>query len=314
MIISSSTNAYTGVQTSSGVTKIASSLQSESANKEQASSSSVQTTISGRALMMSRLFGDADTEPAVQTTLTKSNISMSSYNFLTSGDRDMLSNLYATAQEKGIDLNYVDDLARDLGDYRMFGPVQGSANNGIYDIEGHKLTYAFTNTDTATASRIQNSNKLSGSVLPSGFLDYELDPGFSFNHRSSFDFLELIVNNPTMDGDSASRFSTYQSQGKNNYVIKTADEVTLDTTEPDFSSVDGVFSVTETGKKHGFSLVNGQPVQNMISSTDKSQIPTEQSMTQSLLDAVWPKSKFTSEPSSLFDFLYSSGLTEKAQD
>ncbi|WP_139234373.1 hypothetical protein [Kosakonia arachidis] len=264
--------------------------------------------------MMSRLFGDADTELAVQTTLTKNNISMSSYNFLTSGDRDMLSNLYATAQEQGIDLRYVDGLARDLGDYRMFSPVEGNSNTGIYDMAGRRLTFSFTDTDMATASRIQDSNKLSGSVLPSGFLDYELDPGFAFNHTASFDFLALVVNNPAMHGDAASRFSTYQSQGKNNYVIKTADEVTLDTTEPDFSSVDGVFSVTETGKKHGFSLVNGQPTQNMTSSTDKSHIPTEQSMTQSLLDAVWPKSKFTSEPSSLFDFLYSSGLTEKAQD
>ncbi|WP_050544600.1 hypothetical protein [Dickeya zeae] len=122
MEIRSDNTPYIQVKnTSDNTPKVAQSELSQTDNQQASLSNTQQATFSGKGLMMSRLFGDSSATPAIQTQLTDTTMKMSSVNFLTSEDRDMLSALYATAQQSGVDLQYVDDLARDLGDYRMFG-------------------------------------------------------------------------------------------------------------------------------------------------------------------------------------------------
>lgn len=312
MIINTSGNAYNQVQNQTDpASKTVASQPVESNSSQVTLQPSGQTNISGKGLMMSRLFGNTTTAPLVQSVLTKENMGMDSANFLTTGDRDTLSGLYAQAQQQGADLRYVDDLARDLGSYRMFGGVMSSANEGIYDLTGRKQTFAFTGADSSTANRIVESGNISGSVLDSGFLRHELNAGLSFNHRANFEFIESVVNGAGQNStatsqNSLSKFATYESQGKNNFVIKTSDEVTLNTQKPDYGSINGVFFVTETGMKNGFRLEDGKVVQNALSpSSQKDFLEIPATLISGLLHTDNSKKKDTEIALTLFDFLYS---------
>lgn len=319
MNINTSTSTYKKLQNNSDVTVKSTNLQPSQTNlvKDTSLPSSGQSTISGQGLMMSRLFGNADANPTIQTTLTKDTMAMQSVNFLTKDDRNMLSDLYAQAQQEGTDLSYVDDLANDLGTYRMFNHVMANANNGgTYDNTGHLQTFSFSADDTATATRILNSGNISSSVLDPGFVKYELDPGYSFAHRTNFAYLESVINNTesneiSTEQGQTSKFSTYVSQGKNNFVVNTASEVTLHTEEPDVVNVDGVFSVTETGMKHGFQLVGGKVVQkNAVSMPD-----IQSQSVPSLLDNFTSNEKIEKSghdrPATLFDYHFSKDEDKK---
>ncbi|QDX30616.1 hypothetical protein [Dickeya poaceiphila] len=270
MEIRSDTTTYFQVKnTSDNTQKVAQSALSQTDHQQGPLSNTQQATFSGKGLMMSRLFGDSSATPTVQTQLTETTMKMSSVNFLTYQDRDMLSALYANAQQSGVDLQYVDDLARDLGDYRMFGSVSVSVNNGkMYDMNGRAQTFHFTDTDAATATQILNSEGITTTTLDTGFLHYQLDPGFSFNHRTNFAFLAEVVNTfgqgATHAGEPlSSSFPAYQAQGNNNFVVKTATDSTLPPVEePDFRSVDGIISITPTGAKNGFQWVNDKLVKS----------------------------------------------------
>lgn len=306
MIINTSTNAYSQMQNTSGVADKKVSLQPVQANgiQNNTSSASGQVTLSGMGLMMSRLFGDSNANPPVQTQLTKDTMAMKGVNFLTESDRNMLSDLYAKAQQDGVDLRYVDDIARDMGDYRMFSGVMANLNNGnFYDDTGHRLTYKFTEEDTSFANRILNGNGIASSLLDSGFLKYELDPGFSPTHLAHFDFLEEVVNKSGSDEPFDSRFSSYQQVRNDRFVVETDSEVTLQTEEPDWGSVDGVFYVTEKGMKNGFRLEGGKVVQDPVAAL---QNPSDRPKT--LLDYFLNREKSDEQTFiSLFDYL-SSGL------
>lgn len=140
----------------------------------------------------------------------------------------------------------MDDVARDMGDYRMFSGVMGNHNDGTsYDSEGHRETIKFIDEDTEIASRILNGDSVNSSSFDSGFLKYELDPGFSFSHRAHFDFLEDVVNKFGSDEPFNSSFSSYQQVRDDRFVVETDSEVTLQPPEPSWGSVDGVFYVTE---------------------------------------------------------------------
>ena len=227
-----------------------------------------QPTISGKGVMLSRLFGDTNVFPAVQIQLTKDTQDIAPVNFLTLDDRNVLSGLYAYAQEQGIDLQYVDDLASDLGKYRKFGDIAVNYNTGnTYDPRGQQQIIEFTSKDSATAARILNSDNVDNAILDPDFLRYELDPGYSFNHMANFDFIESIINGY---GDHSaatapkitSGFLTYIDQGTNNYVIKPGDKITLIIEEPDIIGEGSSFIITETGKKHGFRLEGNNVVQD----------------------------------------------------
>lgn len=317
MNVNTSTNVYSYVQNASGNVAKTTSSQPAIVSSATVAQSSGQTMISGHRLMISRLFGNTNTIPQVQTQLTKETSDMDAVNFLTLDDRSMLSDLYAKAQDQGTDLRYVDDLARDLWVYRKFGPVSGSYNGGTtYDENWRVETVDFTEKDSKTASRILNSGNASSSVLDSGFLKYELGSGYSFNHVANFEFIESVVNNSGQTAASAdltqgSKFSTYVSQGQNNFVITTASEVTLQTEKPDWGVKDGVFFVTETGMGNGFQLESGKVVQDK-----KTSIADIQSQnTTTLLDYFVNKNK-TEESSSdksatLFDYLFAANADKK---
>ncbi|MBN3134830.1 hypothetical protein [Pectobacterium punjabense] len=270
MIINTSTAAYAQMKNISGDDqKTVRPLPAQVNSAQDEILSTKQAQISGKGLMMSRLFGGTDSIPSVQTQLTEATMQMSSVNFLTNEDRSMLSQLYAQTQQQGTDLGYVDALARDLGDYRMFGGVSANVNSGgMYDTSGRMQTFKFTETDTATAARILTSDGIAKTSLDSGFLRYALDPGFSFDHRTNFEFLEEVVNTfgqgTVNEGQPfSSKFSVYTPSGNQNFIVETSSEITLHSEEPDFRNVDGVFFVTETGLKNGFSLIDGNPVQGI---------------------------------------------------
>lgn len=320
MNVNTSTSAYSYVQNTSGnVAKTSSSQPATDSSATAAqSASSSQATISGQGLMMSRLFGNTTTLPQVQTQLTKNTQDMDASNFLTKSDLNALSDLYAQAQAQaqGTDLRYVDDLARDLGNYRKFGSIEGNYNDGkIYDNSGRVQTVEFTEKDAATASRILNSGNLSSSGLDPAFLKYELDSGYSFSHTANFEYLESVVNNTGNNiTNQTSQFSSYVSQGQNNYILITASEVTFKTEEPDFISKDGVFTVTETGKKHGFRLEDNDVVQDKGFSVADMQ--SGAGMTASmLLDYFVSQNKSeesnSDKPATLFDYLFSSESDKK---
>ncbi|PPY00286.1 hypothetical protein [Cronobacter sakazakii] len=257
MMINQSYVTYKQMQDTSGTRLETISSQPVKLNRTQENTESAIANISfsGKGIMMSRLFGDSDSTPPVQTQLNVNNMNISSVNFLTTQDRSILSDLYEQAQNEGADLRYVDDLAHDLGTYRMFNGVMANVNDGtMFDMEGHQQTFIFTEADTATATRIKSSKGFSGSVLDTGFLNYELDAGYSFSHKANFDFLEAVVNGQNL----GAKFATYEGKGQKNYIIETASEVTLKTEEPDWRNVNGVFTVTEKGLKNGFSLVDGK--------------------------------------------------------
>ena len=318
MNVNTSTNVYSYVQNTSGNVSDINSSQpvAENSTAETISNSSSQSTISGQGLMMSRLFGNTNSIPPVETQLTKTTDTMDPVRFLTLDDRNTLSSLYAQAQSQGTDLRYVDDLARDLRNYRKFGSVEASFNDGqTYDNGGHVQSVAFTEKDSATASRILNSGNVNSSVLDPSFLKYELDPGYSFSHAANFNYLESVVNGSgtavsgTADQNKTSQFSTYEAQGLNNYVVSTSSEVTLKSEEPDFIDNNGVFTVTETGKKHGFRLQGGQVVQDKVGvDTD-----TQSLSTGTLLDDFVNKQNTTDRPTSFFEYLFSSKLSNKNQ-
>jgi len=268
MRIDSAANLHAQEQKLSSITQKSSQASSAQVSGSQNSSSNTsgQVALSGRAIMLSRLFGDTNIEPPVQTQLSRDTMTLAPVHFLTSADRDMLSDLYAQSRQQGVDLRYVDDLARDLGQFRKFGSVSANLNNGkMYDEAGHTQTFLFTDTDKTIADRILSGMNNKKTVLDNNFLRYELDPGFSFNHHASFDFLEDVVNNfmPSSSEENQplnSKFFIYQAPEKNNFIIETSSEVKKITEEPDFRSINGVFSVTETGRQHGFQLINGMPV------------------------------------------------------
>lgn len=238
MNVNMSSDVYSYVKNTAGDVSKSSGSQPavESSSMENTSLKSGLSSISGQGLMMSRLFGNADTVPPVQTQLTKTMQNMDAANFLTQDDRSMLSGLYSQAQEQGTDLRYVDDLARDLGGYRKFGDVSGNYNSGnTYDMSGRKQTIEFTAKDSETA----------------------------------------------------------------------ASEVTFKAEEPDVISKDGVFTITETGKKHGFRLEGNSVVQDKGHELDR--LKSQSAITLMDYFSNNKKDEMSSEkPTTLFDYLFSS--------
>lgn len=304
MLINSSTHTYSQMQNTPGIADKNVSLRPVQVNNSQNNNASPagQVSLSGRGVMMSRLFGDSNANPPIQTQLTTNTIAFKGVHFLTESDRSMLSDLYAKAQRDGVDLRYVDDIARDMGDYRMFSGVMGNRNNGnSFDSEGRKQTFKFIEEDAETASRILNGAGIASSSLGSGFLKYELDPGFSFSHRVHFDFLEDVVNKFGSDATFDAKFASYQHVRNDRYVIETADEVTLPPPEPDYGSIDGVYYVTEKGMKKGFRLEGGKVVQDPVAAL---QNPSE--FPRTLLDYFLNAGKSDDKHFiSLFDYLSS---------
>ncbi|GGW42337.1 hypothetical protein [Vreelandella hamiltonii] len=201
-------------------------------DKQAQESSTV--TLSGRAIMASRLFSSESGEPPVLPNIRTNGeyMGMLPQHFLTESDRSLISEMYELAYEEGVDLRYVDQLAKDLGRYRKYddGSMRGSFNESSYDLQGRKQTVSFTEKDATTAERILSGSALSSTRLDQGFIRWRLDPGQGFNLSSNHDFLEQMVTQFSSGGNEVaelgSKFSSYVRL-ENNYILHTADEVTL---------------------------------------------------------------------------------------
>lgn len=241
----------------------------ESSSREQRSLQASQTTktnFSGRSLMLSRVFGGHENEPAVALQLTGKSYNLPQANFLTTSDRELLSSLYDTVVQEGISLNYIDDLAFDLGRYRMVGAITGNVNDGgMFDADGRLQRFGFSQKDTVIANRILTGGGIQRSPLDAGFVKFLLDPGYSFNHRTHFGFLESLVGlysagSSSMPARFDERYKNYENQGSRNFTIELSKEVILAPATPDYINYNGRFEITDLGRINGFKLVNGQPV------------------------------------------------------
>jgi hypothetical protein len=165
-------------------------------------------TISGRGLLMSRLFKGHAVEPA--TVAYDPNLStLFPTLFLLPEDRNLLSAVYEFANAEGADLAYVDDLAWSIAYYRK-------SDNGReiipqrplkrFDTEGHEVSYSFNEESAKTAHRILNGSALSTTAVDRGFLRFALDVDYSPMSSLDFRFLEQVVNKFSEKGEVAAGF------------------------------------------------------------------------------------------------------------
>jgi len=195
----------------------------------------------GRALMLSRLFGTENNgvEPPVISGVNGmdlNHIGMSPLNFLTTSDRALLSDMYDYAHQQSADLQNVDHLAFALGNYRQSnnGRAIYNFNNGNnFDFEGHLRTVSFNEKDTATASRILNSDAINSTRLDQGFLRYTLDPGNgALSNTSDFEFMEQMVIKFSDTGAEQislpSKFSSFSGRSPSESSVFTLSKEVLD--------------------------------------------------------------------------------------
>lgn len=213
-------------------------------------------TLSGQAIMLSRLFNttDPNAAPPVQSGVNgmdQNHIGMGSVNFLTQSDRTLVSKMYSYAQQQGADLQHVDQIAYALGAYRHLndGRMMASYNSGnSFDLAGHQMTVNFNAKDTAIAASIQNGSAINSTQFDHGFLSYTLDPGFgALTFTGDMEFLQQMV--VKFSGEGAAnmsldpKFSTYTPISINDKVIFTASKEILNpsaTCVADCTSTGGV--------------------------------------------------------------------------
>ena len=236
-------------------------------------------TLSGHALMLSRLFGEDESTYTGQVEAKDSNVT-SLNRYLTKDDRNMLANMYEYAQNNGIDLKHVDALAGDLGGYRKFGTATGSS--GQYDLEGHARTVSQSADNQQIIDRIKNSGTLSQTTIDQGFIQSEMVTG---GHAANYAFLERMVNvfstqSPqgaaAAGANSATPLAAYSADA-NKLVTTVSDDVQLVVPEADYVSVNGVghWRTPELAAANGAanqqpSSANGQPdIQDLLSLLDR---------------------------------------------
>lgn len=197
--------------------------------------------ISGRGMVMSRLFGQDETTYTGEVKTNKNDASGNLTPFLTSEDRSLLEDMYVYSAENGIDLKHVDALAADLAGYRRHGNSDMSAE--LYDLEGHQLTIELSATNKGAAERIAKSETLQSTRLDANFVRSELDAsGHAVNH----DFLERMVDVFSTTAGSAQVASSNRgpiaaySAEANKLVVTASKDVRLVIPEADYSNVDGV--------------------------------------------------------------------------
>lgn len=226
---------------------------------DSASVPSTSVSLSGKAIMLSRLFGAQNTasEPPVVSGVNGmdlNNIGMSPQNFLTTSDRALLSDMYEYAQQQGADLKNVDALAYQLGNYRQHndGHSQFSVNDGnSFDSEGHLRTFSFTEKDAATATRILNSDAINSTRLDHGFVRFILDPGYGAAHTNDFEFMEQMINKFSDKGSEMKsldpKFSTFTGVKSvvDNMVIHTSKDVTNPPFKPQIINDNGKWIVLD---------------------------------------------------------------------
>ncbi|GAB7531775.1 hypothetical protein PS3A_41890 [Pseudomonas sp. 3A(2025)] len=202
----------------------------------------------GYKTLVSRLFFNS--EPPVRdgvTGMNSLNISRPEVEFLTQQDRTLLSRMYNYAQEQGADLQYVDDVARDIGDYRQHNDGRALVNmntGNSYDIQGRQLSVKFTEPYAATVEHILNGTAINSTLLDKGFLRFSLDPGHHpYTTHSDLKFMAQMVNHFSVqpsEGNVLSRdFATYSRNHKiKDKIVQASDTIRLELREePEASKV-----------------------------------------------------------------------------
>lgn len=161
-----------------------------------AASQSSKVTISGQAMLMSRLFDYDNTsilhKDEAAPTATRSSTSV--YSFLTDEDKNVLSSLYEMAASEGTNLVEVDNIAFDLAHYRRAGPGGPIDTTGLlYDEKGQVIISKFNPDDEAIAQRVATSKAMGDTQFDKGFLISVFTPGRTPVHASDFSFLERAV-------------------------------------------------------------------------------------------------------------------------
>lgn len=178
-------------------------------------------TLSGRGLMMSRLFSGHTVEPATVKYDPELTALFPTF-FLLPEDRNLLSAVYAFVTEEGADLGYVDDLAWSIAHYRRTDngrEIVPQRPLNRFDIQGHEVSYSFNEESAKTARRILNGSAVSTTAVDCGFLRFALDVDYSPMSTLNFCFLEQIVSKFSEKGevvaDFARRFDHFSLDHRN---------------------------------------------------------------------------------------------------
>lgn len=209
--------------------------QTPNALSSTPSSASTQVSLSGKAIMLSRLWRITDpstSAPKVASSVTSNMLTGNSYDFLSTSDRKFLEKVYDYAQNKNIDLTEVDNLASDMAAYRMLyatnGPGLSAIGPGnIFTMDGKEIVYAFNESDYYTSERIKADSALNSTEVDSGFLRYALDPWQNSVHAVNFKFLERVVIDFSAEAgravnESAKKITSDVQFGVNGYYVKEA--------------------------------------------------------------------------------------------
>lgn len=154
-------------------------------------------SISGQALLQQRVF--CGREP-LYLSKPPGNMSWAMYpipvDFLTKQDCELLSQVYEFAQNSGADLGFVDNLGSNLADYRSNnnGRIMSPHNRGrMFDGEGHKVSYTFTDKDAATVKRILASDAIKTTQLDLGFIRFQTNVDYGALSYNNFEFMEQVI-------------------------------------------------------------------------------------------------------------------------
>lgn len=254
MKIESAVTTYAQNAGVTGNSQNAKAVDSTSAAVSNATASAPSTSVSlsGKAIMLSRLFGtnDPNATPAVMSGIGKAG-ALSVY-YLTESDRALVSDMYAYAQQQGADPQHVDALALTLSSYRYGdnGRISGSFNGNEFDAQGHQLTSSYSPADTEVANRILNGDAINSTRLDHGFLHQILDPGYALGNASNMGFMEQMVvkfsDKGTANMSLDPKFSTYSGYDSavRNVVISASKEILNPnpsaTWVADYTSINGV--------------------------------------------------------------------------
>jgi hypothetical protein len=190
-------------------------------DRAMAATSSISVSISGQTLVRQRLFlRPPDVEPPMRD-IAQDLVSLEPGFYLNKEDRHLLGEIYEFAQSEGIDLGYVDDLGRSLAHYRSSedGQRMGPHNRGnVYDLQGHMLSYSFTDPDTVAAQKVRDNPALAMTRLDKGFINFQTDKDYSALSHCNFEFLDFMINrfSPTSEPEPVDgRFQRYEFREKN---------------------------------------------------------------------------------------------------
>ena len=207
-------------------------------------------TISGRANLLSRVYGR--TEEDYSAVVAKRGTSFALGDYLTADDRRLMEKLYQYAASNDIDLSHVDALAQDLGAYRAYG--KSNPIEGLYDTSGRRLTVNFSSQEAEVAKRIQSSSAKDQSGFDMGFVESAMVVG---GHATNFVFLEHMINafggNSEKNNMAIGKYDKSQTE----LVATASEKVELVIPEADYVSENGVGTWRNPSEKEPKALSTG---------------------------------------------------------